>query len=501
MNHHVELEKTKPKLAKTTKQKKKVETKHQSMLCVKVLTGFEERDKVRVFSSLGGKLLGVVDARYTTPRPESSDAFEERVKRFAAKKMPHEHNFSWQSIKVVLDKAQRRATAMWDVHLALELVRKEHSPELDRPYGSLHIMVPNKAILAEVRVLNGDASLDEEGQVCVQEEGQVCVQGVNNKEFVDLSLLAGLTRATDLRLDGINFHADKLPPLLKELWVHNAEIGRLMMQPSVRRVVITHSKGLVFEQLCKATTRLTIRYHSNLDVQLENLVSLKSLDLTHNNTTGRVPCELGLLTSLERLELCNNKFCNSIPTELGNMARLTSLFMSHNLLTGVLPTELGRLLNLEYMSFTNNNLRGAIPNEMANMACLSYLRLARNKLTRIPTELGNLHNLSVLDLAYNKFKHTIPTEIGNLVGLTELLLANNRLEGCIPTEFGCLQRLRVLCLANNRLEGCIPTRFGNLQLLEALNLANNRLGGCVPTELENLKRLRTLDLENNCLEG
>lgn len=50
-------------------------------------------NKVHVFSQLGGKLLGIQDARYTTPETERFDAFEERIKRFIAKKMPHEHGF------------------------------------------------------------------------------------------------------------------------------------------------------------------------------------------------------------------------------------------------------------------------------------------------------------------------------------------------------------------------------------------------------------------------
>lgn len=433
-------------------------------MCVKLLTGFEKLDQVSVFSTLGGKLLGFVDARSCA---ESFEAFEERTKRFVAKKMPHEHNFSWQSVNIVLDEAQRRATAMWDDQLALDLVRKEHCRDHLRHCGPLEIMVPNETICAEVQVLNDDASLVE--------QGYLGVEGASTQAFVDLSLLAGLTRVTDLSLENINFHADKLPPLLKKLSLHRVEIGRLLMPPLVDRVWISHSKGLVFDRIAKPQLRkLTIQNHSKLVVkQLENLVSLTRLDLTRNKMTGRVPCELGLLTSLERLDLCHNKLCNSIPTELGNMASIKELDMSHNLLTNVLPTELGRLSQLESLCFTNNKLRGAIPTEFVNLVCLSRLRLARNGLTEIPTELGNLHDLKVLDLSNNKFKHAIPTEIGNLGRLIDLDLAGNRLGGCIPTQLGKLTRLEVLSLSNNRLEGCIPTQFGNLNCLEVLDLANN----------------------------
>ncbi len=466
------------------------------MICVKLLTGFEERNKVSVFSTLGGKLLGFVDARSCA---ESFEAFEERTKRFVAKKMQHEHNFSWKCVKLVLDEAQRRATAMWDDQLALDVVRKEHCRgHLRHCGGPLEITVPNGAICAEVQVLNDDASLVEQGYLDV--EG---TSGTSNKEFVDLSLLAGLTRVTVLSLENINFHADKLPPLLKKLSLHCVEIGRLVMPPLVDRVNVTHSKGLTCESFAALDLRkLTINYHPRLAMpQLANLVSLTRLDLARNKMSGHVPCELGLLTSLERLDLCHNKLCNSIPTELGNMASIKELYMSHNLLTNVLPTELGRLSQLESLCFTNNKLRGAIPTEFGNLVCLSRLRLARNGLTDIPTELGDLHDLKVLDLSNNKFKHAIPTEIGNLGCLSELYLANNRLEGCIPTEFGNLNRLEVVDLSKNRLEGCIPTQFGNLTRLEVLNLANNRLGGYVPFELKNLNLLRDLDLKNNRFEG
>jgi len=61
-------------------------------------------------------------------------------------------------------------------------------------------------------------------------------------------------------------------------------------------------------------------------LQLATMPTLKSLTIEmHNVKNTQIPTELGLVTSLEVLDLKNNHFCGSIPTELGQLSKLSKL--------------------------------------------------------------------------------------------------------------------------------------------------------------------------------
>lgn len=66
-----------------------------------------------------------------------------------------------------------------------------------------------------------------------------------------------------------------------------------------------------------------------------------------NKLTGEIPSELGLLTSLEELELGHNNINGNIPTELGSISRLQLIQLDNNNLPGSIPTEFGFLSSLE----------------------------------------------------------------------------------------------------------------------------------------------------------
>ena len=120
-----------------------------------------------------------------------------------------------------------------------------------------------------------------------------------------------------------------------------------------------------------------------------------------NDADGRV----------SELLLGRNELTGKIPTELGNLSSLTQLLLSRNQLTGEIPTALGDLSNLTHLLLDSNQLNG-----------------------EIPAELGDLSNLQFLLLSSNQLTGEIPAELGNLTGLTILHLANNQFTGCMQDE-------------------------------------------------------------------
>lgn len=275
---------------------------------------------------------------------------------------------------------------------------------------------------------------------------------------------------------------------------------------------VVHPDRAVLELLYHATNGPRWRYDDNwltdeplwawYGVDVGSDGSVTGLKLDSNYLIGRIPRELGRLTSLTRLLLDKNELAGPIPPELGNLNGLTRLLLWDNELSGPIPRELGNLSNLGELRLDRNNLSGPIPVQIANLTNLTLLNLGFNDLTgRIHPEFSNLSELAFLGLAANDLTGSIPAELGTLSELTILLLYANELSGSIPPELGNLAELTSLRLGTNRLSGSIPPELGNLSNLRELNFYSNQLTGSIPPELGSLSMLRELDLTVNKLSG
>ncbi len=225
-----------------------------------------------------------------------------------------------------------------------------------------------------------------------------------------------------------------------------------------------------------------------------------ALNLSGNRLSGRMPPEIGSLSSLQGLDLSNNRLSGNIPPELGNLSGLQYLLLSSNRLSGNIPSELGSLSSLQHLWLHNNRLSGNIPSELGNLSGLLFLALGSNRLSEnIPPELGDLSSLQALILFNNRLGGNIPPELGSLSSLQYLTVGGNQLSGNIPPELGDLSSLQYLGLRGNQLSGGIPPELGNLRRLQTLDLSNNQLIGNIPSELGSLTNLGTLYLSGNQL--
>lgn len=78
--------------------------------------------------------------------------------------------------------------------------------------------------------------------------------------------------------------------------------------------------------------------------QLAELVNAQWFMVGHNQLSGTLPTEMGLLQDLQFLHLNFNQFSGALPSQLGLLTRLDDLRLEDNHLSGMVPTELGSTL-------------------------------------------------------------------------------------------------------------------------------------------------------------
>ncbi|KAJ0102143.1 hypothetical protein Patl1_04095 [Pistacia atlantica] len=143
--------------------------------------------------------------------------------------------------------------------------------------------------------------------------------------------------------------------------------------------------------------------------------SLRFLDLSQTNFSGKLPDTIGNLIYLNVLNLSSvpwyfhmrdlsfNKFKGPIPTLFWNCTEITSLDLSGNNFTGEVATSLSKLSQLKSLNLSGNNFEGKFPDVFGNLSKLTDLDLSLNNFSgQLPSSAFNLSQLSVLDLSENQ---------------------------------------------------------------------------------------------------
>ena len=123
----------------------------------------------------------------------------------------------------------------------------------------------------------------------------------------------------------------------------------------------------------------TIHRGRGLEPSITSTGRFSRLQLTHLPVMGTLPAEIGLVTSLQVLEIYPNQpsdhgqeigLRGSLPTQLGRLTNLVWLDLHHNRLSGsMIPTELGLLTKLEALSLHDNSLEAnsTVPTEVCQL--------------------------------------------------------------------------------------------------------------------------------------
>ncbi|XP_004506955.2 receptor-like protein EIX2 [Cicer arietinum] len=121
---------------------------------------------------------------------------------------------------------------------------------------------------------------------------------------------------------------------------------------------LTHMVTYHVTEIPRATVNL---FTKGQDYVYEVRPERRTIDLSSNNFSGKVPMELFRLVQLQTLNLSHNNFIGTIPKTIGGMKNMESLDLSNNKFCGEIPQSMVLLNFLDYLNISYNNFSGKIP--------------------------------------------------------------------------------------------------------------------------------------------
>ncbi|KAH7855813.1 hypothetical protein Vadar_029269 [Vaccinium darrowii] len=246
---------------------------------------------------------------------------------------------------------------------------------------------------------------------------------------------------------------------------------------------------------------------NEVNPSLLELKYLKHLDLSGNNFHDiPIPMFFGSMTSLRYLNLSNSNFSGRVPHHLGNVSKLMVLDLNNrnmNSLTIDYFTWVCCLPLLQYLDVSGMDLSQALNlNVILNMLpSLTELRLSRCDLDstllvshfHLNSTASNIRNL---DLSQNSFAEKFPKFIENMTALRILDLSHNDLNSSFASYLENFKSLEKN-LGLNSFTGALPDWLGQFNHLKYLDLSWNSLSGSISQSLGILSALGELYISGN----
>jgi Leucine-rich repeat (LRR) protein len=250
------------------------------------------------------------------------------------------------------------------------------------------------------------------------------------------------------------------------------------------------------------------------------MTSLENFFSAINQHTGTLPESLGLLPSLQTMDLSRNEFTGRIPSTIGSLSECVMLSFSHNQLSGTVPSQFGSLQKLEQLYLQKNNLRGTVRHLFWQSLNLSLVNLdlsANGFSGDVSPDLFLIPTLETLAMTSNCFTGTLPSEICQADSLSVLSLDGlgvgrhcdvqfstlypqwRSTWGTIPECIWGMKNLTVLSLSGNGMEGTISSIPKDTKLIN-LTLSHNHLTGTIPRSIQ-IYPFVSLDLSYNKFTG
>ncbi|XP_068501271.1 receptor-like protein EIX2 [Phaseolus vulgaris] len=238
-----------------------------------------------------------------------------------------------------------------------------------------------------------------------------------------------------------------------------------------------------------------------------NACALRLLDMSRNSLSEEFPRIIHHLSgcarySLEKLYLDTNQINGTLP-DFSTFTSLKELYLSQNKLNGEIPEDIQFPPQLEKLYMESNSLKGVLTDyHFANMSKLQRLFLSDNSLALTFTQNWvPPFQLLTINLRSCKLGPTFPKWLQTQNKFFIIDISNNQLSGKIPNCWSHFKSLTYLDMSHNKFLGKVPTSMGLLFHLQALLLRNNNLTNEIPFSLRRCTKLVMLDLAENKLTG
>ncbi|KAM5552260.1 hypothetical protein ABKV19_026896 [Rosa sericea] len=238
---------------------------------------------------------------------------------------------------------------------------------------------------------------------------------------------------------------------------------------------------------------------------------MESLDLHECRLVGKLPSSLGMLRSLQHLDLSSNSFWGSIPEFIiSNLSSsLKTLDLSYNVFNGSIPQSLGKLSQLVSLDLSYNSWEGNLTEaHFINLTKLESFAVSTAQPVPIIFNLIDYEWIPPFKLHYIEMHNYrvgpgFPVWLQSQTELVSVSLENAGLSGVIPEEWlsKISSQIRRLDLSSNQISGKLPFRFNSFPNLESIVLSHNQFDGTIPSSICSIQSLQILALNNNQLSG
>ncbi|XP_076469744.1 uncharacterized protein LOC143300070 [Babylonia areolata] len=256
----------------------------------------------------------------------------------------------------------------------------------------------------------------------------------------------------------------------------------------------------------KGLRKLEVLFLSKNDITFingsifEDLVSLRTLKITHNKLTEMPVFPAHLV--IKELSLAYNMIHTITQEALQALPHLEVLYLNHNQIMDIPIGAFPSPSHLTHLYLNNNKIMRLEPGCLDNLTALEHLKLNKNQMFELRKDIfSTLASLRFLELSRNKIGTIQGLTFKGLKSLQVLKIKRNSITTLMDGAFWGLESINNLQLDHNGIANVTSSWLFGLSSLKHLSLTHNKIGDIQEDGWECCKQnLNSLDLTHNQLK-